>query len=134
MSDGNGGSGSTLTNFRSPDGLFLKGTYHSPGAPPAAGLVLVHGGGVTREEGGFFTRMAAGLADRGVASLRFDLRGHGESGGRQEDLTLSGILNDIHAATTHHGTSPAPGETAGADQSARQLQKALHRRQAVLVG
>jgi pimeloyl-ACP methyl ester carboxylesterase len=101
MSDGNGGSGSTLTNFRSPDGLFLKGTYHSPGAPPAAGLVLVHGGGVTREEGGFFTRMAAGLADRGVASLRFDLRGHGESGGRQEDLTLSGILNDIHAATTH---------------------------------
>jgi uncharacterized protein len=33
-----------------------------------------------------------------VASLRFDLRGHGESEGRQEDLTLSAILNDIRVA------------------------------------
>jgi pimeloyl-ACP methyl ester carboxylesterase len=30
-----------------------------------------------------------------VASLRFDLRGHGESAGRQEELTLATILNDI---------------------------------------
>lgn len=56
---------------------------------------MVHGGGVTREEGGFFTRLADGLAHAGVASLRFDLRGHGESEGRQEELTLSAILNDI---------------------------------------
>jgi uncharacterized protein len=33
-----------------------------------------------------------------VASLRFDLRGHGESEGRQEELTLSAILNDIRVA------------------------------------
>jgi uncharacterized protein len=63
--------------------------------------VLVHGGGVTREEGGFFTRLAAGLAQAGVASLRFDLRGHGESEGRQEDLTIAGILGDINAAIAH---------------------------------
>jgi hypothetical protein len=31
-----------------------------------------------------------------VAALRFDLRGHGESEGRQE-LTLATILNDIQA-------------------------------------
>jgi pimeloyl-ACP methyl ester carboxylesterase len=60
--------------------------------------VLVHGGGVTREEGGFFTRLATGLADAGIASLRFDLRGHGDSEGRQEELTLSTVLNDIRVS------------------------------------
>ncbi len=62
------------------------------------GQLLVHGGGATREEGGFFARLAVGLADAGAASLRFDLRGHGESEGRQEDLTLATILNDIRVA------------------------------------
>ncbi|MCA1605275.1 MAG: alpha/beta hydrolase, partial [Acidobacteria bacterium] len=40
----------------------------------------------------------AGLADAHIASLRFDLRGHGESEGRQEELTIAGILADIRAA------------------------------------
>jgi hypothetical protein len=59
---------------------------------------LVHSGGVAREEGGFFARPAAGLAEERVASLRFDLRGHGDSEGCQEDLTLAAILNDIRVA------------------------------------
>lgn len=63
--------------------------------------MLVHGGGVTREEGGFFTRLAEGLAEAGITSLRFDLRGHGESEGRQEELTLSTILNDIRVVAEH---------------------------------
>jgi hypothetical protein len=45
--------------------------------------------------------MAAGLAEAGVASLRFDLRGHGESDGRQEELTLAAVLNDIRVALGH---------------------------------
>jgi uncharacterized protein len=72
-------------------------------------VVLVHGGGVTREEGGFFTRLAAGLGEAGVASPRFDLRGHGESEGRQEELTLAAILNDILASVrlaTASGQAP----------------------------
>jgi alpha-beta hydrolase superfamily lysophospholipase len=60
--------------------------------------IILHGGGVTREEGSFFARLASGLAGAGAASLRFDLRGHGESEGRQEDLTLATILNDIQVA------------------------------------
>jgi pimeloyl-ACP methyl ester carboxylesterase len=94
-------STSTPTNFRTFDGLQLRGTLVSPDAPARSAVVLVHGGGVTRDEGGFFTRIAAGLADSGVASLRFDLRGHGESDGRQEDLTLVSILNDIDVAIEH---------------------------------
>ena len=88
------------TEFSSLDGLRLSGTCLLPSVPEG-GAVLVHGGGVTREEGGFFTRLAEGLADADVASLRFDLRAHGASEGRQEDLTLAGIVNDIRAAVDH---------------------------------
>ncbi|MER5646988.1 alpha/beta fold hydrolase [Streptosporangium sp. NPDC002524] len=84
--------------FRTLDGQQLAGTLVTPDGPPEHAVVLVHGGGVTRHESGFFTRMARGLSDHGLASLRFDLRGHGESEGRQEELTLSTILNDIRAA------------------------------------
>lgn len=83
--------------FTTPDGLRLSGTLALPDSARQA-AVLVHGGGVTREEGGFFTRLAAGLVQAGVASLRFDLRGHGESEGLQEDLTIAGILSDVRAA------------------------------------
>lgn len=85
-------------DFRSPDGLWLRGTLVRPENTTRSVTVLVHGGGVTRHEGGFFTRLAEGLAEAGIASLRFDLRGHGESEGRQEELTLAGVLGDIRAA------------------------------------
>ncbi|MGH3946055.1 MAG: alpha/beta hydrolase [Pseudonocardiaceae bacterium] len=97
--------------FITPDGLRLSGTLApSDGAGQAA--VLVHGGGVTREEGGFFTRLAAGLAEAGVTSLRFDLRGHGESEGRQEDLTMAGILGDIGAAVSRVRAETGAGRVA----------------------
>src|SRR5262249_8804309 len=84
--------------FRSLDGLHLAGTLVRP-EEPAGAVVMVHGGGVTREEGGFFTRLAAGLGEAGVASLRYDLRAHGESDGRQEaDNVLIEHLNDIRVA------------------------------------
>jgi len=85
-------------SIRTRDGLHLVGTLTVPDALPRRAVVLVHGGGVTREEGGFFARLAGGLAEKGAACLRFDLRGHGESEGRQEELTLAGILTDITAA------------------------------------
>jgi uncharacterized protein len=88
-----------ITTICAPDGLHLSGTLVLSDTARQV-VVLVHGGGVMREEGGFFTRLAAGLADASIASLRFDLRGHGESEGRQEDLTIAGILGDMRAAIT----------------------------------
>ncbi|ALG12923.1 alpha/beta hydrolase [Kibdelosporangium phytohabitans] len=91
----------TSTAIRTFDGLNLAGTAVMPEHTSGRALVLVHGGGVTREEAGFFARLADGVAEAGVASLRFDLRGHGESDGDQKDLTLSAVLNDINAAIEH---------------------------------
>ncbi|WP_026150849.1 alpha/beta hydrolase [Streptomyces prunicolor] len=88
-------------SVRTLDGLHLAGTLVRPQEPSTQAVLLVHGGGVTREEGGFFGRLATGLAQAGIASLRFDLRGHGESEGRQEELTLSTILNDIRVMLAH---------------------------------
>ncbi len=90
-----------VAEFRSLDGLRLSATWTVPSAAASSAAVLVHGGGVTRDEGGFFSRLAAGLRQAGIASLRLDLRGHGSSEGRQEDLTLAGIMNDIRAAVAH---------------------------------
>ncbi|MEU5436608.1 alpha/beta fold hydrolase [Streptomyces sp. NPDC020719] len=96
--------------LRTLDGLHLAGTLVSPDTRTSRGVVLVHGGGVTREEGGFFTRLAAGLADSGAASLRFDMRGHGDSEGRQEELTLATILNDIRVAIAYLRNATAAQE------------------------
>ncbi|MFF3067217.1 alpha/beta hydrolase [Kitasatospora sp. NPDC057904] len=89
------------TAFRSLDGTALFGTVTPSPTSPTALAVLIHGAGVTREEGGFFGRLAAGLAATGVTCLRFDLRAHGASGGRPADLTIAGVANDIRAASDH---------------------------------
>lgn len=92
---------STAARFRTLDGLHLAGTLVLPDHVADRAMLLVHGGGVTRDEGGFFVRLAAGLGEAGVASLRYDLRGHGESEGRQEENVLTAHLNDIRVALTH---------------------------------
>lgn len=91
----------TAAVVRTPDGLRLAATVVEPASTTEHAALLVHGGGVTRNEGGFFTRLAAGLADSGVASLRADLPGHGDSEGQQEDLSLTSLLNTIRAGLDH---------------------------------
>lgn len=84
-------------SFRSADGTVLRGTLRA--APrPRLGALLVHGITADRNEGGFYRTFAARLDRAGAASLRFDLRAHGESEGAYEGVTLSGVINDIGSA------------------------------------
>lgn len=100
------------TEFRSLDGTRLCGTLVRPPVETGRTAVLVHGAGVTREEGGFFSRLAVGLADVGFTSLRFDFRAHGESEGTQAELTLCGVANDIRAAVEHAAAETGVGQVA----------------------
>ena len=90
------------TDFLSHDGLALHGTVRAaPNHTAAGGALLVHGLTGDREENGLYTGLAGRLAAIGVQSLRFDMRGHGRTGGRYEDMTMSGVVGDIGAAYAH---------------------------------
>lgn len=41
--------------------------------------------------------LAKGLADAGIASIRFDFDGHGKSEGRMQDMTIGKELSDAKA-------------------------------------
>ncbi|MFI9386293.1 alpha/beta hydrolase [Kutzneria sp. NPDC052558] len=92
-----------MGSFWSLDGLRLAGTLTLPpsGRPPRKAVVLAHSEGVDRDENGLFPLIADALAAEGVASLRFDHRGHGDSAGTQEERTLTEHLNDLRAAVEH---------------------------------
>src|SRR5438309_2433284 len=91
-----------MGSFRSLDGLWLAGTLTMPASGEAArAVVLAHSEGLDRDENGLFPLLADELAAEGVAALRFDHRGHGESDGSQEDRTLTEHLNDLRAALAH---------------------------------
>jgi len=84
--------------FTSYDGTLLGGTF-SPGNDPTDDVILfVHGITSSRDELGLFSGFADHLAENNVSSFRFDYRCHGVNKQPMQQLTLSGIVNDIEAA------------------------------------
>jgi dipeptidyl aminopeptidase/acylaminoacyl peptidase len=88
------------------DGLKVVGTLNVPdGASKPPVILLLHGFTGSRNEleipavkEGIFACAARMWAERGVASLRIDFRGSGESGGEFADTTLDGQIKDGLAA------------------------------------
>ncbi len=72
--------------FETSDGKALFGELHAPRRPQerATAVLLIHGAGGSRAD---LEALAASLAKRNFAVLRFDLRGHGQSA--TEDLDWS---------------------------------------------
>lgn len=84
--------------FKSYDGTALRGILTLPHDPRAA-LLMVHGIPSDKDEWGFYSDMAEFFAGQGIASLRFDFRGCGQSGPiLLSELTLSAMISDIDAA------------------------------------
>lgn len=84
--------------FLSYDGTKLEGTLRIPDTRCHRLALLVHGITSSRDELGLFSGLAKHLAQRGIASFRFDYRSHGINSQPMQTMTLAGILNDIEAA------------------------------------
>ena len=78
----------------------LRGMLHAPDGPgPHPCVMLLHGFTGNRVEAAFlFVKLAKRLRKAGIACLRFDFAGSGESDGEFEEMTASGEVADAEAA------------------------------------
>jgi uncharacterized protein len=84
--------------FASRDALKLHGTLSLPSGALTGTMLMVHGITSDRSEWGIFDLIAKEVAADGIASLRFDYRGHGKSNLGQDKISLFGILSDVRSA------------------------------------
>lgn len=89
--------------INTPEGR-LAATLTVPDIAPRAAVLMLHGYTGSRDElrsaggDGMFARAARLMAERGVASLRLDFRGSGDSDGAWADTTPAGQAQDAVAA------------------------------------
>ncbi len=86
--------------FPNASGKWLRGMIHRPRVSSLApGVVFFHGfTGDRMESHWIFIRCARSLARAGIASLRFDFYGSGESEGEFREATLEGEIADARRA------------------------------------
>lgn len=86
--------------------LTIKGVRHDIPAvftvpertAAAPAVILIHGTGSDKNEvGNMFGRLAAALERRGIASIRFDFAGCGDSPASPLELTFKGEISDLDA-------------------------------------
>ncbi len=75
----------------------LVGFMEIPGEGKYPTVLLVHGFGVTKEEGGMFTDLAELLCKEGFCAVSFDLSGRGESEGDYSETTLTKLSIDVQS-------------------------------------
>ena len=75
-------------------GIFSRHTGNST----YGNVILVHGIINDKDEDGNFVKLAKKLNQKGYNVLRFDFRGHGDSEGRSEDVTIAGELVDLETS------------------------------------
>ena len=87
-------------SFQSQGATLVGIMTKPPGEAPAwRGVVFVHGWGGNRiGPHRIIVKVSRALAARGIASLRFDLRGRGDSPGDPDATTLDMMIDDTCAA------------------------------------
>ena len=90
----------------------MAGTIDFPDSPPIAYAIFAHCFAGSRHTPGA-ARTAKQLTEFGIATLRFDFPGLGQSAGEFGDTTFSQNVDDIHAAAAlpprHVPTHRRPG-------------------------
>lgn len=71
------------------------------GEGPFPGVVMNHGHGGGRQEGGGFTRLAKALADAGILTIRMDFPGSGDSKESFTEGYLSNMISDSNASLAY---------------------------------
>ncbi|MBK8047823.1 MAG: alpha/beta fold hydrolase [Anaerolineales bacterium] len=97
------------------EGQIVVGTLALPamGEAPYPAVLLLHGFTNTRDElpvagtnEKMYTRLARVLGEHGIASLRIDFRGSGESDGEWADTTFTGQISDTLKAIDYLASRP----------------------------
>lgn len=92
------------------NGKTLRGMYHRPSEKAAAypTVLLFHGfGGNKLEPHRIFLKISRALAAEGIAALRFDFSGSGESDGDFEEMTFSSEVREAEAILDYALSLPA---------------------------
>lgn len=78
------------------DGLKLCGILMKPELEQCPICIIFHGfmSNYGRDKAGIFSKLAAALYERGIASVRFDFNGHGDSDGEFYDMNVFSELLD----------------------------------------
>ncbi len=85
--------------FYNSQGINICAVFHKHTGKATSGYVLLtHGIINDKDEDGNFIKLAKKLNQKGYDVLRFDFRGHGESSGKSEDVTIAGELADLEAS------------------------------------
>lgn len=77
------------------EGLALAGVIHHPNMRGPFSWVMLSHGLLSHKESPKFIHLAEELANEGIAAVRFDYRGCGQSEGLIEDTTISDRLKDL---------------------------------------
>jgi uncharacterized protein len=84
--------------FESCKGNKLVGILSKPPNNKKTPVIILCHGFSSSKESKTYVRLERELNKRGLASFRFDFYGHGESGGKFEDITVSESVDDILSA------------------------------------
>ena len=83
------------------------GVLHLPQRSPAPGIIMCHGfTGSRSETHRLFVKTARDFARNGLAVLRFDFRGSGDSAGEFREMTVSREIEDAEAALNYLVSRP----------------------------
>jgi len=98
--------------FFQSEGQRLAGVLHLPDQDNPPCVIASHGL-LSSKDSEKYIGLGERLSREGIAMLRFDVRGIGESEGRLEDDTVSRRITDLGAAVDFLSRRPGPGRKIG---------------------